>query len=258
MKRSRPTSSQPGGKAERTEPSSEKLRQSETRSGRPLGWLPKPGDGSARSGDGGHPSGDGSARFGDGGDPSGDGSARSGVCGVPSGDGGDPPGDGLALSGAAKEPSEEEIASSSAETGSCAALAKSAGQGDGGPLAALTTPIREIRRRLKVCRASAPPPKDHQDLLKIWDLPDEAAVSRAMMESRLRFWIFLGAGLAASAAILATGHSLLALAPIPPAIVGAVTALWRLSILRDGHWRAFPCWLRAKAWGLAGKRDRSF
>ncbi|MDR2455257.1 MAG: hypothetical protein LBE49_01500 [Deltaproteobacteria bacterium] len=114
-------------------------------------------------------------------------------------------------------------------------------------LAPLASPVREIRRRLRSCRSLEPAPINHQEALKIWDLKDEAAISRAMREGRLRIWIFIGSGLIASASLLASGRPLLALAPLFPAAAGAATALWRLSILRERSWRPFPGWLREKA-----------
>jgi hypothetical protein len=119
-------------------------------------------------------------------------------------------------------------------------------------LGPLTSPVREIRRRLKACRGEQAAPNNHQEALKIWDLRDEEAIARAMREGRWRIWIFIGSGLIASASLLASGQSLLALAPLFPAASGAATALWRLSVLRDRSWRPFPGWL----WERAGRLFR--
>jgi hypothetical protein len=104
--------------------------------------------------------------------------------------------------------------------------------------------IREIRRRIRSWPGRGAPPGSFEELLKIWDLPDEAAVDRAMLESRLRIWIFLLISLIASLALAASGGLLAAMLPWPPAIVGAAGGAWRLGVLRERRWRTFGAWFR--------------
>ena len=123
-----------------------------------------------------------------------------------------------------------------------------------GPLAALMNPVAEIRRRLAAARNFGPAPKNRAELLKAWELQSEAAVVSAMIEGRLRIWIFSGSGLISSFAMLASGNPLLALLPIAPAALGVLTSLWRLSILGGRSFVSFPGWLAARAARFLGSR----
>jgi hypothetical protein len=106
------------------------------------------------------------------------------------------------------------------------------------------SPALEIRRKLSASKNLGPAPQGFDELLGAWDLMGEEAAERARKEGVLRIWIFGVAGLGAWAFLFASGAPYLSLAPLPPAVLGALTSWWRLSILRDRVFSPFPKWLK--------------
>jgi hypothetical protein len=109
----------------------------------------------------------------------------------------------------------------------------------------MALPLTVLRRRLAHQRRAAalPAPRDFRELARAWGLEEEGAAERAARETRLRLLAFVLAGLLGSLALAACAPPALVLAAAVPALLGAATSLWRLSVLRSRRLVGFWPWL---------------
>ena len=126
-------------------------------------------------------------------------------------------------------------------------------------LASLRGDLRNRLRYFRSHRNAAEQTELAQDfvqVLRAWGIEDAAQLPAVLRELRLRLWVFaLPVALCLLAAVfLQSPYVWLALALIvPPCLLGIVTTLWRISVLKAQRFQPFTSWLCSVV-GLAQKR----
>ena len=120
----------------------------------------------------------------------------------------------------------------------------------------------DLRNRLQHFKANRAPEeqdameKDFARVLQAWGIEDAAQLSLVLRELRLRLLVFaLPVVVCALAAlIMQRAYVWLALALVVlPCLMGIVTTIWRMSVLKEQRFLPFTSWLCSVV-GLAQKR----
>jgi hypothetical protein len=119
------------------------------------------------------------------------------------------------------------------------------------------TPIAEFSRRLKLLKANKnqKAPDDFYGLLTAWELTCESSIQRAVRELRVRILAFAAAGALGGTLIIKSGANVLAILAVGPALLGIITSVWRLRILKHRRFVGFSGWI--KSLGGVGKEIKS-
>jgi hypothetical protein len=110
--------------------------------------------------------------------------------------------------------------------------------------------IKSLAYRLKGLRPIKSSPEldieliDYKSLIKLWELEEPKSLNRCQRELRLRIIFLALIGLATLyLAFLKSSFVVGLIVPIP-AVLGILTALWRLSILKNKRFLSLSAWLR--------------
>ncbi|MDR1546186.1 MAG: hypothetical protein LBU12_05650 [Deltaproteobacteria bacterium] len=108
-------------------------------------------------------------------------------------------------------------------------------------------PARELGRRLKLIRrGGGRRPETFGELARLWEIDGPADARRVMTELKLRLAAFATAGTVGGAALWAAGAPEGLPLAAAPALLGALTSVWRWSLLRGRRYRPLGAWLREK------------
>ena len=120
----------------------------------------------------------------------------------------------------------------------------------------------DLRHRLQWFRAHRAPAEraaleqDFVHVLRAWGIEDAAQLSLVLRELRLRLLVFALPVVVCALAALITQRAYVWLAValiVPPCLLGIVTTLWRISVLKAQRFQPFTSWLCSVV-GLAQKR----
>lgn len=120
----------------------------------------------------------------------------------------------------------------------------------------------DLRHRLQWFRAHRAPAEravleqDFVQVLRAWGIEDAAQLPLVLRELRLRLVVFVLPVVVCALAAFITPRAYVWLAValiVPPCLLGIVTTLWRMSVLKKQRFQPFTSWLCSVV-GLTQKR----
>jgi hypothetical protein len=115
----------------------------------------------------------------------------------------------------------------------------------------LKKPLRELKRRLQVIKAESrrPSPKSSSGLLSTWEISGRNDLKNVRRDLYLRLLLFAGLGLLLVVILMNSfgpmkkSYALFLLPPGLGAVIGCLTTLWRLRLLKSLEFISFRGWL---------------